>query len=89
MELLDIVDNDDNVVGTTDRAQAHNTGQLHRIVAVYVFNSDDQLYVQVHKKSGGLYDNSVGGHVTQGESYDDAAAREASEELGIMQELII
>jgi isopentenyldiphosphate isomerase len=87
MELFDLVDQQDNVVGTTDKPTAHGVGQLHRVAAVYVFDQDGRLYVQVHKKSGGLYDNSVGGHVSQGETYEQAAYREAKEELGIDQPL--
>lgn len=51
----------------------------------FCFDSDGRLYVQVHKNSGGLYDHSVGGHVSHGESYDEAAMRESAEELGIVQ----
>ena len=87
MELFDLVDEKDNVVGVTDRLTAHSTKQLHRVAAVYVFNDAGELYVQVHKSSGGLYDHSVGGHVSQGETYDIAAQREADEELGIKQPL--
>lgn len=87
MELFDLVDMGDNVVGVTDKSTAHDTGQLHRVVAVYVFTDSGELYLQVHKSSGGLYDHSVGGHVTQGEDYAAAASREAGEELGIDQPL--
>ena len=87
MEQFDLVDKDDNVIGTTNKPEAHSKGLLHRVAAVYVFNEQNQLYVQVHKKSGGLYDHSVGGHVSQGESYESGAAREAFEELGIDQPL--
>lgn len=87
MELFDLVDEDDNVVGTTDKATAHGSKQLHRVAAVYVFNDKGELYVQVHKSSGGLYDHSIGGHVSQGETYAGAAQREADEELGIKQPL--
>ena len=73
MELFDLVDKDDNVIGTTDKLTAHSTKQIHRVAAVYVFNDAGELYVQVHKGSGGLYDNSVGGHVSQGETYATAA----------------
>jgi isopentenyldiphosphate isomerase len=87
MELLDIVNSNDEIIGTSDRNTAHNNRQLHRIAAVYVFNTSGQLYVQVHKKSGGLYDHSVGGHVSKGETYRQGAVREAEEELGISQPL--
>jgi isopentenyl-diphosphate delta-isomerase len=83
MELLDIVNKNDKVIGAMDRDTAHITGQPHRIAAVFVFNEDGYIYVQVHKKSGGLYDHSVGGHVSKGETYAQGAARETKEELGI------
>ena len=87
MELFDLVDEKDNVIGVTDKPTAHSSKQLHRVAAVYVFNAAGELYVQVHKSSGGLYDHSVGGHVSQGETYAIAAGREAEEELGIKQPL--
>jgi isopentenyldiphosphate isomerase len=82
IELFDRVDQKDNVIGTTHKQEAHTEGYIHRVVAVYAFDKKGQLYVQHHKKAN-MYDHSVGGHVAQGESYDIAAAREASEELGI------
>lgn len=89
MELFDLIDDKDNVIGVTDKPTAHNTMQLHRVAAVYVFNEVGELYVQVHKSSGGLYDHSVGGHVSRGETYAIAAQREADEELGIKQPLVV
>lgn len=86
VEHFDLVDASDQVIGTTDKATAHSLGQWHRIAVVYVFAPDGQLYVQHHKKSG-LLDHSVGGHVRKGESYDDAAKREAAEELGVTSPL--
>jgi isopentenyl-diphosphate Delta-isomerase len=87
MELFDLVDIDDNIIGVTNKKEAHATGGLHRVGAVYVFDGSGKLYVQVHKKSGGLYDHSVGGHISQGETYDKGTKREAEEELGITQPL--
>jgi len=87
MELFDLIDENDKVIGVTDRTTAHITGQLHRVVAVYVFNAKGELYVQIHKKSDGRYDHSVGGHVSKDEDYATAAVREAEEEIGIKQPL--
>lgn len=87
MEKFDLVDEQDNIIGTTDKPTAHANRQIHRVAAVYVFNEKDELYVQVHKVSGGKFDHSVGGHVSKGEDYATAAKREAQEELGINQPL--
>jgi isopentenyldiphosphate isomerase len=85
-ELFDIVDRQDNVIGTTDKKTAHAEGHLHRLAAVFVFSQNGELYVQNHK-SDGKWDHSVGGHVSKGETYAEAAIREAEEELGIKQPL--
>lgn len=87
MELFDLVDKQDTIIGVTNKRKAHAAGELHRVAAVYVFDQQGKLYVQVHKGSGGLYDHSVGGHVSQGETYEQGAQREAEEELGIAQPL--
>lgn len=84
-ELFDVVNRHDEVIGVTDKEKAHATGELHRVGAVYVFDTEGRLYVQVHKKSGGLYDHSVGGHIAQGETYEEGTKREAEEELGVTQ----
>jgi len=83
MEKFDLVDINDNIIGETDKETSHKNGDLHRCVAIYVFNSKRELYVQEHFKSGGLLDNSVGGHVHKGENCDQAAKREGFEELGL------
>lgn len=87
MELFDLVDAEDRVIGVTNKSEAHSQRLLHRMVAIFVFNAQGELYVQIHKASGGLFDHSVGGHVSQGESYIFAAQREGSEELGLNQPL--
>jgi isopentenyldiphosphate isomerase len=86
IELFDVVDDRDTVIGTTDKKAAHMSGALHRVVAVFVFTQSGELYIQEHTRDG-KWDHSVGGHVKKGESYDEAAVREAQEELGINQPL--
>jgi len=83
MELFDLIDINDNVIGITDKETSHQDGGLHRIVAIYVFNQNGELYLQEHLKSGGLWDHSVGGHVVKGETCDQASKREGSEELNL------
>ena len=85
-ELFDVVDRQDNVIGTTDKITAHSIGELHRVSAVFVFNKKGELYIQEHSRDG-KWDHSVGGHVSKGETYSEAAIREAREELGITQPL--
>jgi isopentenyldiphosphate isomerase len=84
MTLIDIVNRDDTPTGhQATKQEAHEQGLVHRCVAVYVFDEQGRLYVQVHKAGGGLLDHSVGGHVDAGEDYVTAAYRETAEELGI------
>lgn len=86
-ELVDVVDEEDRVVDTVTRA-AMRAGRLrHRAVFVAVVHPDGRLLV--HRRSEakdvwpGWWDIAVGGVVTAGETYDDAARREVFEEVGL------
>ncbi|WP_129772564.1 NUDIX domain-containing protein [Streptomyces sp. L-9-10] len=86
-EILDIVDEDDNVVGRAPRGEVYARGLRHRAVFVLARDARDRVFV--HRRTAvklvfpSLYDMFVGGVVGAGESYDDAALREAEEELGV------
>ncbi|WP_046503073.1 NUDIX domain-containing protein [Streptomyces odonnellii] len=86
-EILDIVDEDDRVVGRAPRGEIYARGLLHRCVFVFVRDPEDRVFV--HRRTAeklvfpSLYDMFVGGVVGSGESYDEAALREAEEELGV------
>ena len=86
-ELLDIVDEEDRVIGQAPRGEAYARGLRHRCVFVFVRDSAGRIFV--HRRTPGklvfpsLHDMFVGGVVGAGESYDDAALREAEEELGV------
>jgi isopentenyl-diphosphate delta-isomerase len=86
-EFLDIVDNDDRVIGQESRATAHQFGLQHRGVHVFLFTEQGKLLVQkrsadrVHSPS--RLDCSVSEHVKAGESYLEAATRGMKEELGV------
>lgn len=83
IELIDIVDENNNIVGSTDAKTAHDQKIMHRVVGVFVFDADENLYLQKGNKYGKL-DISVGGHVQKGELYEVAAQREMLEELGLV-----
>ncbi|GAA4704704.1 NUDIX hydrolase [Streptomyces youssoufiensis] len=87
-ELVERVDDQDRVLGmVVSRRQATQEGWLHR-VAVTVCR-DERGRLLVHRRSEqvsrfpGLYEVEVGGAANVGESYEQAAARELAEELGI------
>ncbi len=81
-ELVDIVNEKNNVVGSASVAKAHEKKLLHRVVGVFVFDVDGSLYLQTGNKYGKI-DLPVGGHVQHGETYEDAAKREMLEEIGL------
>lgn len=85
-ELVDIVDINDIVVGKTTKYEAHEKGLPHRVATIFIFDENNRLLVQ-HRKKDGLLDHSVGGHVDAGETYDEAAIREMTEEVGLKTEL--
>ncbi|HZG02466.1 MAG TPA: NUDIX domain-containing protein [Streptomyces sp.] len=86
-ELLDIVDEWDRVVGQAPRREATARRLRHRAVAVRVRDAEGRIFV--HRRTAdklvfpSLYDLGVGGVVGAGEGYDEAALREAEEELGV------
>ncbi len=86
-ELLPIVDENDEVIGTEKRGIIHAKRLLHRAVHVLLFNSQGKLYVQrrsmAKDAAPGKWDSSASGHVDPGETYDGSAARELDEELNI------
>jgi isopentenyl-diphosphate delta-isomerase type 1 len=86
-ELLEIVDENDRVIGTEHRGVIHEKGLMHRSAQVLVFNARGDLFLQKRSLSKdefpGLWDSSAAGHVDPGESYFDCARRELAEELGI------
>ena len=80
-ELLDLVNEKDEVIGTMPKSEAHKNGTLHRIAVIYVENTNGEILVQ--NRVDGYLDHSSAGHVDPGESYEEAAKRELGEELGI------
>lgn len=87
-EILDVVDEKDRVVGRAPRSEVYARGLRHRCVFVLARDAEGRVFV--HRRAAdkavfpSLYDMFVGGVVGAGEGYDDAALREAEEELGVV-----
>lgn len=84
-EQLDIINEQNEVVGTSGKSVAHKDGLLHRIVIGELVNSKGE-YCFVRQASdrqdAGQFVSPIGGHVGAGESGDDALIRECQEECG-------
>ena len=86
-ELIEIVDESNNVLTPTNRAEMRANRLIHRATYAFVRNSNNYFYVQ--KRSAlkdycpSFYDPTPGGVVGAGESYEDTNRREIEEEMGI------
>ena len=91
LEMLDLVDDQNRVIGSISRKEAHeHPERAHRAVHVVIRNVRGEVLLQkrslAKRIQPGKWDTSVGGHVPQGESYEQGAFREMTEELGIVLE---
>ena len=87
-ELLDLVDQDDQVIGRMARSEIYRTGLTNfRVVNLFLVNDAGQLWIPRrtgHKRLFPLcLDVSMGGHVAAGETYEEALTRELREELNL------
>ena len=80
-EIIAIVDDKDNVIGTCPRGN-HAEGRLHRETSVLIVNSNNEILVQERADNGHL-DYSASGHFPFHEDYLDGAIREVQEELSL------
>ncbi|HYE22804.1 MAG TPA: NUDIX hydrolase [Verrucomicrobiae bacterium] len=84
-EIIDIVDEQNNVIGQGSKTEAHQKGLLHRTcLALIIDSSGKWLLVKqsASRQDAGQYVLPVGGHVRSGEAPDHALKREALEEVG-------
>lgn len=86
--MLDLVDDNDQVVGTMPRLEVYTRNYDNfRVIDAFIKNSKGQLFIPRRTAKKRLFpsclDSSVGGHVDSGESYEEAFIREAAEELNI------
>ena len=87
-EIFELVDGKGKVIGKVKRADAHKNPSLrHKAVHLIIFDTKGRILLQKRSRFKDLnpffWTVSVGGHVDLGESYKNAAIREAKEELAI------
>ncbi len=86
-ELVEHIDEDGNVLEVVTRARMRRENLRHRSVGIVVLNRRGE--VLIHRRAEdkdvwpGQWDLAAGGVVAHGETFEEAAARELAEELGI------
>lgn len=88
-ELFPIVDENGSQISVAPRSICHDgkSKLLHPVVHLHIFNKEGKLYLQKRARSKdllpGYWDTSVGGHLSPGESVEEALKRETLEELSL------
>lgn len=91
-EVVDVIDENDVVIGKSTRAEVNsNPNLLHRQIAILIFDENGKVLTQQrsrNKKNDPLvWIISVAGHVPSGMGYEEAAHMELREELGFDTDL--
>lgn len=86
-----LVNENDEVLGTMEKLEAHQKGVLHRAFSVFLFNEKGQMLLQKRAAtkyhSPNKWTNTCCSHPMLNETYQDAALRRLREELGIAAEI--
>lgn len=87
-EDVDILDEHGNYTGEIRlKSDAHELGLFHPTVHIWFYTRKGELLFQkraaTKKTFPSLWDVSVAGHVSAGESIEDSAIREVKEEIGL------
>ncbi|MFH1402164.1 MAG: NUDIX domain-containing protein [Patescibacteria group bacterium] len=87
LEMLEVVDENDNVIGLESRAKVHQDGLLHREIHIWFITPKAEIIFQHRAKDKDTYpdklDATVGGHVDPKMSYEDTVVKECKEETGV------
>lgn len=89
MEYIDIVDENNNLMGETkEKQQAHKDGDFHRTAHIWIINNKQELLLQKRSPDKETHPNcwdiSAAGHIKAGESVIEGTIRELKEELGVI-----
>lgn len=86
-EIMDIINEQDEVIGKTSKENIRKDNILHRGVTIILLNSKGEILIHKRTANKDIYPSTwdvlCGGGVQSGETYDQAAERETREEVGI------
>lgn len=87
LEILDLVDENDVVLGTVSRPEANTNPKLiHREISVLLFDAQKRLVIQKRSSYKSVHPNMwslLAGHIPAGEEPEKTAYSELAEEFGI------
>lgn len=91
-EYVILVDENDNLVGTAEKMDAHKNPKLHRAFSIFIFNSKGEMLIQKRAENKyhcpGMWANTCCSHPRPGESLEKAVHRRLQEEMGFDTELV-
>jgi isopentenyldiphosphate isomerase len=87
-EWVPLVDEAGHVTGQAPRSEVHNGSKLlHPVVHMHVINPGKSVLLQKRPETKliqpGKWDTAVGGHISAGETVEEALKKEAFEEIGL------
>jgi isopentenyl-diphosphate delta-isomerase len=87
-EILDLVNEHDEVIGTETRKEIYAQGMRnYRVIHAFIVNDEGKLWIPRRVSYKKLYPNgldySIAGHVESGETYEQGLIKEALEEVGL------
>jgi isopentenyl-diphosphate delta-isomerase len=86
-----LVNEQDQIIGTMEKMEAHRKGLLHRAFSIFIFNHKGEMLLQQRASSkyhsGNLWTNACCSHPFPDENIQDAAYRRLQEEMGFVTPL--
>lgn len=86
-EILDVVNDQDEIIGQAERDEVHRIGLVCRLAYVCFYTANREIILQkrstTKKNDPGKLTTTVSGHVVSGQDYLEAAVRETLEETGV------
>lgn len=86
-EQLEVINENDEVIGLETREKIHKEGLLHREIHIWFITPKAEIIFQHRAKDKDTYpdklDATVSGHVEPKMSYEETAVKECKEETGI------